>query len=198
MDGGLRCCSGEYLGGLTDVFGVKVEDLLPVAAPFALTPQDQQAGAELRLPLTLCGAEVLAQDARGQAVATRHRCGQGTAWYFGTALTLGYHRHPDPQAGQWIAAAARPQAREMSVSATTDSPRVFFRGLKCPEGWAAILTNPGAEGHVRVAFRGPVREIEEVLTAQRFQATASNGVSEIEVPVPAGGVSVLLARTEMP
>ena len=38
----------EFLGGLTDVFGVRVEDLLPAAAPFALTPQDQQAGAGAR------------------------------------------------------------------------------------------------------------------------------------------------------
>jgi hypothetical protein len=64
-----------------------------------------------------------------------------------------------------------------------------------PAGLAAILTNPGAECRVRVAFRGPALDIEEVLTARRFKATATNGVSETEVLVPAGGVSVLQART---
>ena len=40
-------------GGLTDVFGSKVEDILPAAALFALTPQDKHAGEEMRLTLTL-------------------------------------------------------------------------------------------------------------------------------------------------
>jgi beta-galactosidase len=186
----------EFLGGLTDVFGVQVEDILPVAAPFALAPQDKQAGDEMRLPFTLRGAEVLAKDAEGNAVATRHRYGKGTAIYFATALTLGYHRHSDPQAGEWLAAPARSHAREMSVSATTEAPRVFFRGLKCPEGLATILTNPGPECRVRVMFRGPVLYTEEVLSGRRSNATASNHVSEIEVLVPAGGVSVLWAQTE--
>ncbi len=182
-------------GGLTDVFGLKVEDILPAAAPFALTKQDKHAGDEMRLPLTLCGAEVLAKDAMGQPAATRHGFGKGTAIYFGTALTLGYHRHPDPQAGEWIAARARPFAREASVWATTDAPRVFFRGLKWPGGLVAILTNPGPECRVRVAFRAPVRDIQETLTAQRFDAVTTSGVSEIEVLVPAGGVAVVHAQT---
>jgi beta-galactosidase len=188
----------EYLGGLAEVFGVKVEDILPAAGPFALTPQDKQAGDEMRLPLTLSGAEVLAKDAQGQPVATRHRYRKGTAYYFGTALALGYHRHPDRQSGEWIAAAARPLAHEMSVSATTEAPRVFFRGLKCPDGPAAILTNPGPECRVLVGFRGTVRDIEEVLTARRFEAKATGGGCEIEVVVPAGGVSVLHACTGPP
>ena len=140
---------------------------------------------------------MLAKDAEGKATATVHRFGKGTAYYFGTVLALGYHRHPDRQAGEWIAAAARPAARTMRISATTDAPRVFFRGLKCPEGLAAILTNPSPECRVRVAFRGPVQDIEDVLTAWRFNAAAGASVSEIDVPLPAGGVSVLLARSKM-
>lgn len=186
-----------YNGGLADVFGVKVDDLLPEEEAFALTPQDEQAGDGMRLPITLRGAEVLAKDARDQPVATRHRYGKGTAYYFGTAITLGYHRHPNPVAGEWIAAPARPRVREMAVSVSTRAPRLFFRGMKCPEGLIAILTNPGAECRVRVAFRGRVRDIEDVLTARRFKAVALESVSEIEVNVPAGGVSVLLARTEL-
>jgi beta-galactosidase len=184
----------EIPGGLTDVFGVKVEDILPMAEPFRLTMQDTLAGEAMRLPVALRGAEVFARDAAGQAVATRRHHGKGTTIFVGTALTLGYHRHPDPQAGEWITAPAQPHAREMAVSAATKAPRVFFRGMKCPEGLVAILTNPGAECRVRIAFRGTVRDIEDVLTARRIRASPRKGVSETEVTVPAGGVSVLLAR----
>jgi beta-galactosidase len=190
--GGVR---PEIPGGLMDVFGVKVEDIMPAGA-FALTPLDRQAGDEMRLPLTLCGAEVVAKDAQGRPVATRNHYGKGTACYFGTALTLGYHRHPDPQAGDWIADPARPAALGMSVSATTDARRVFCHSLKCPEGLAAILTNPGPPCRVHVVFRGTVRGLKEVLTDQALEAKKSGGASEIEVTVPAGGVSIVLAQTE--
>ena len=184
----------EIPGGLTDVFGVKVGDFQPVNEPFRLTPRDKQAGDTMRLSLTLCGAEVLARDAARQVVATRHRHGKGTAIFFGTALTLGYHRHPDPQAGEWIAAPARALARAMSVSTTTQAPRLFFRGMSCPDGLAAILSNPGAACRPRVAFRGEVRDVEDVLSGRRFKAAARNGAGEIEVNVPAGGVVLLHAR----
>ena len=178
------------------MFGVKVEDLVPVAGPFALTPQDTQAGEFARMPLALRGAEVLARDAAGRAVATRHRHGKGAAIFFGTALTLGYHRHPDPKAGEWIAAPARAHARKMAVSATTKAPRVFFRGMSCPDGLVAILTNPGVACRVRVAFRGAVGDVEDVLAAKRLKAVSRNGLSETNVTLPAGGVTILLARTE--
>jgi beta-galactosidase len=181
-------------GGLADVFGAQADDIQPATAPFRLTPRDKEAGDTMRLPLTLRGAEVLAKDAHGQPVATRHRHGKGEAIYFATALTRGYHLHPDPQAGEWIAAPARAHARAMDVSATTKAPRVFFRGLKCADGLAAILTNPGPECRVRVAFRGGAREVEDTLTGRRYKAASRNGVSEIEARVPAGGVTVLLAK----
>jgi beta-galactosidase len=185
----------DFLGGLSDVFGVKVEDILPVEAPFALTPRDKRAGDEMRLPLALRGAEVLARDARGRPVATRHRHGQGAAIYFGTALTLGYHRHPEAQAGEWIAAPARQPALEMDVVAAVEAQRVFFRPMHCPDGHVAILANPGPECRVRVAFRGPVQEIEDLLSTRKFKTTANSSVSEIKVRIPAGGVSALRART---
>ncbi|MBM3890090.1 MAG: hypothetical protein FJ388_13325 [Verrucomicrobia bacterium] len=184
----------EMPGGLVDVFGMKADDIQPFIEPFRLTPRDTQAGDTMRLPITLRGAEVLAKDVQGQPAATRHRYGKGTAFYFGTALTRGYHLHPDPQAGEWIAAPAQPHARAMDVSAVTKAPRVFFRGLKCSAGLAAILTNPGPECRVRVAFRGTAREVEDVLSVRRFKPSSRNGVSEIEARVPAGGVTVLLAR----
>jgi hypothetical protein len=146
------------------------------------------------MPLILQGAEVLEKDAGDLPVATRHRYGKGTAIFFATALGWGYHKHPDPQAGDWIAAPALPQARAMAVSASTKAPRVFFRGLKCPEGLAAILTNPGSPCRARVAFRGAFAEVADVLAAQRIKPQFRHGVSEIEVTLPAGGACVLLAR----
>jgi len=184
----------EVPGGLREVFGVQVEDFQPVAEPFQWTGLDSRAGAALRLPVLLRGAEVLAHDTQGRPVATRHRYGKGTAYYYGTALTLGFHRHPDPQAGEWLAAPARAAAQELPVSATTDAPRVFFRGLKCPEGLAAILSNPGEECSVRVAFRGEVAAVEEVLGATRLAAVARDGMCSCDVKLPAGGVSIVLAR----
>ena len=176
------------------MFGVKVEDFQPVNEPFRLTPMDKQAGDTMRLSVALCGAEVMTRDTAGQVVATRHRHGKGTAIFFGTALTLGYHRHPDPQAGEWIAAPARPHARAMSVSATTRAPRLFFRSMSYPDGLAAILSNPGAACRARVAFRGAAEDIEDVLSGRRFKAAARNGASEVEVNVPAGGVVMLRAE----
>jgi beta-galactosidase len=189
--GGVR---PELPGGLWDVFGLQVDEIQPAPAPFRLTPGDAQAGDTLRLAITLRGAELLAQDAEGQPAATRHGFGKGTAIYFGTCLALGYHQHPDPQAGAWLAAPARSSAQQLPVSATTDAPRVFFRGLSCPEGLAAILSNPGAECSVRVAFRGEITAVEEVLRASRLATVVRDGACCCEVKVPAGGVSILLAR----
>jgi hypothetical protein len=185
-------------GGLTDVFGVKVEDMIPMARPFALTGQDTQAGEYVRLPITPLGAKVIARDAKESPVATLNRHHKGEATFFATALTLGYHRHPDPKAGDWIAAPARAHARKMVVSATTEAPRVFFRGMTCPDGLVAILTNPGAACRVQVAFRGEVGDIKDVLTGRPVKAVFRDGVSETEVTVPAGGVTILLAAVERP
>ena len=106
-----------------------------------------------------------------------------------------YSRHPDPQAGEWLAAPARSHAAAMPVSATPPAPRVFFRGLRCPDGLVAILTNPDAECLVQIAFRGEFPQVEEVLGATRLTTTSRDGLSYCDVKVPAGGVSVLLART---
>jgi beta-galactosidase len=183
-------------GSLTDVFGIKVDDLIPVGDAFSLTPKDEHAGAFARMPMTLRGAKVLASDAAGNPVATRHRHGKGEVIFFATAMTLGHHKHPDAQSGDWIAAPASAPASKMRVSATTKAPRVLFRGMSCPEGLVAILTNPGAEASVRVTFRGDIRVIENVLAKQRIKAVSRNGAIAIDVKVPAGGVTVLLARTK--
>ena len=142
----------------------------------------------------LRGAEAIEHDARQQPVATRHRYGKGTAIFFATALTQGYHRNPDPQAGRWIAAPAQPAARQMDVSATTEAPRILFRPMKCPEGLVAVLINPGDTASVRVAFRGPVDQVEELLTAGKFPTVAGDGVRELNAVIPPGKVCVLLAR----
>jgi beta-galactosidase len=185
----------EMLGGLMDVFGVKVDDIQVIPGTFCLSRRDSYSGEAMRLRLTLHGAEVLEKGGDDLPVATRHRYGKGTAIFFGTALTWGYHKHSDPQAGQWIAAPALPQAREMAVSAVTKAPRVFFRGLKSPAGLAAILTNPGQECRVSVAFRGAFAEVSDVLAANRIKPVVRQGMSEVEITVPAGGTRILMAAT---
>jgi beta-galactosidase len=184
----------EMLGGLMDVFGVKVDDIEVVNGTFRLTPRDSYSGEAMRLRLSLHGAEVLENGNDGFPAATRHRYGKGTAIFFGTALTWGYHKHPDPQAGQWIAAPALRPTREMAVSASTKAPRVFFRGLKCRDGLATILTNPGPECGVSVAFRGTFADVADVLAARRIKPVVRQGVSQVEVKLPAGGACILMAR----
>jgi beta-galactosidase len=184
----------EMPGGLVDVFGMKLSDIQPVSEPFSLTGRDAKTGSLLRLPLVLRGAEAIERDARQQPVATRHRYGKGTAIFFATALTHGYHRNADPQAGRWITAPAQPAARQMDVSAVTEAPRILFRGMKCPEGLVAILINPGETASVRVAFRGPVDQVEDLLTAAKFPTVSGDGVRELSAAIPPGQVCVLLAR----
>jgi hypothetical protein len=185
----------EMPGGLVDVFGVKVDDIEVVPGEFPLTRRDSRGGEAIRLRLALQGAEVIEQGADGSPAATRHRYGKGTAILFGTALTWGYHKHPEPQVGDWIAAPAVPVARAMAVSATTKAPRVFFRGLQGPDGLAAILTNPGPECRATVTFRGAVADVSDVLAGRQLKPALRQGASEIEVTVPAGGACVLRART---
>jgi beta-galactosidase len=184
----------ELPGSLVDVFGVKVDDIQVVPGAFAFTRHDSRGGEAVRLRFALRGAEVLENGTDHLPAATRHRYGKGTAILFGTALTWGYHKHPDPRARDWIATPALSQAREMAVSAFTTAPRVFFRGLKCADGLAAILTNPGGQCGVQVAFRGEFAEIHDVLAARLIKPALRHGVSEVEVSVPAGGVCLLSAR----
>jgi hypothetical protein len=182
-------------GGLTDVFGAKVDDIQVMPGTFRLTRRDAYSGEAIRLPLVLKGAEVLEKGGDDVPVATRHRYGKGTAIFFGTALTWGYHKHPDPQAGEWIAAPARPHARQMAVLAVTKAPRLFFRGLQCPDGLAAILTNPGPQCEAIVTFRGAFAEISDVLAGRRLEPVLRQGGSDVRIDIPAGGVRVLRART---
>ena len=168
--------------------------MIPVADPFALTKQDAQAGEYVRLPITPLGAKVLARDAKGNPVATSNRHGKGEAIFFGTALALGYHRHPDPVAGDWIAAPARDHARKMAVSAATEAPRVFFRGMGCPDGSVAILTNPYEACRVRVTFQGDFGDVKNVLAGEPVKTVARGGATDANITVPAGGVTILLAQ----
>ena len=63
----------------------------------------------------------------------------------------------------------------MAVSAATKAPRVFFRGLKCPAGLAAILTNPGPECRVTVTFRGAFAEVADALAGRRIKPVFRQG-----------------------
>ncbi|MBE2215397.1 MAG: beta-galactosidase [Opitutaceae bacterium] len=188
----------EMPGDLTDVFGLVVGDILPEAAPFPFTSTDVQAGDSMRLTLGLRGAETVASDRDGRPIATRHRFGRGTALYFATALAAGYHRHPDPQARQFISEAALASASTLDITARSTSARIVFRPLRSTEGLAAILVNHGETSTVHVTFRGPVRSVAEVTTGRSISVATSNGRSEVEISVPADGVAVLLACPPSP
>ena len=67
--------------------------------------------------------------------------------------------------------------------------------MKCPEGLVAILTNPGAECAVRVAFRGAVADAEDVLTATKLPVVSDGELHEVDAKVPAGGTIIVLGRS---
>jgi len=123
----------EIPGGLVDVFGVKVA-IAAYAQRICVDQPRCQAGRWWISP-TLCGAEAIERTSTG---SRRHPTSlwQGHGHLLRHGVDTGYHRHPDPQAGQWIAAPARRAAREMAVSAATKAPRVFFRGMKCRKVWS--------------------------------------------------------------
>ena len=113
----------------------------PMPGPFtALAARDARAAKRSACGLRFDGAEAIEKDADGLPVATRHRFGKGTAIFYGTALTLGYHQQQEPKAQPSGSPPRGRGACEMAVSASTTAPRVFFRGLKCPEGLAPLLT----------------------------------------------------------
>ena len=126
----------EMPGGLVDVFGVKVDDIQVMPGAFTLSPHDSRGGEAIRLRLVLRGADVLEKGTDNLPAATRHCYGKGTAILFGTALTWGYHKHPDPRAGDWIAAPALPQARAMAVSASTKAPGSSSAVSNVPKAWS--------------------------------------------------------------
>ncbi len=115
----------EMPGGLVDVFGVKVDDIQVMPGEFPLTRRDSRGGEAIRLRLALHGAEVVEQGGDGFPAATRHRHGKGTAILFGTALTWGYHKHPDAAGGRLDCRAGPADRRARWPSRPRRRPRGF-------------------------------------------------------------------------
>ena len=57
-------------------------------------------------------------DATGRPGATKHRFGKGTAYYYATALSLGYFRHPKAEVRRWIVAPAVERNAALPVEMT--------------------------------------------------------------------------------
>lgn len=181
-------------GGLTEVFGIKVDDIMPTHGPFALTESDARAGDDLILPLSLHGAEILLKDKKGNPVMTRNPFGIGEAVFCNTFLTTGYHKHPDSAALEWITNAAKEIARSMDIVAETESTRIFFRGLKSRENQIAVLTNHGEEAVVKVVFRTKINVLEDIQTGNKLSFKVNDDFSEAEIRIPSGGTTVLIAK----
>ncbi|GGO27449.1 beta-galactosidase [Microbispora rosea subsp. aerata] len=82
---------GGYPGALREVLGVRVEEFRPLAGPVTLT--DFGAATVWSEVVHLHGAEAVARYPGGGPAVTRHRFGDGTAWYVSTRLgDSGYAR----------------------------------------------------------------------------------------------------------
>ncbi|WP_169983711.1 beta-galactosidase [Microbispora sp. H10836] len=79
-----RVRTGGYPGALREVLGIRVEEFRPLAGPVEL-PELGRATAWSEV-VHLAGAEAVARYPGGGPAVTRHRFGEGTAWYVSTRL----------------------------------------------------------------------------------------------------------------
>jgi beta-galactosidase len=181
-------------GGLSEVFGVEASDIYPVKVdePYSVTDLKEQAGELWKLPLQLRGAEVVLRDREGNPFATTHHFGKGQAFYFESALTLGYSKRSHPLVQQWIVAPAIKAQAEALVRMDKGSDKICFRGLAHPSGPVAILSNWGEAETVVVSFRGDY-EVAETLMRQPVQVTHERGTTLATVELSAGAVGILKA-----
>jgi beta-galactosidase len=82
---------GGYPGALRDLLGMTVEEFLPLREGERVTLDGGESGDMWAEHLVLDGAEAVRHyldgPAAGGPAATRHRFGDGTAWYISTRLT---------------------------------------------------------------------------------------------------------------
>lgn len=181
-------------GGLTDVFGCELEDIVPMSEAFSLTNANEKAGELLRLPLRLKGADVLLRTSDGAPVATRHRYGRGQAIYYATALSLGYNKRENPIVQRWIVAPAVEKASGLPVELRKGSQRIAFRGLENSFGLAAVLSNWGEDDNVTIGFRGDYQEVMEIISGTTVKTTRDDNFTLATLPVERDAVRVVVAR----
>ena len=193
-DGHLRASTP---GDLVDVFGCEVITIQPEWEPFSLTGHDTQAGALWTLPLRLFGAEPTLLTPTGAPVGTRHRYGKGEAFYVGTALTLGYFRHPEQMSQEWIGAMARERGWDVPVRLVKGSHQIAFRGITQAMGQGAILCNWGTQDEEAVVqFQGLWTSVQEITHASPVEIRHDNTTTMGTVIVKAGATVVLLAQQD--
>jgi beta-galactosidase len=181
-------------GGLSDVFGIQASDIYPVKAdePYSVTSQNERGGELWKLPLELRGAEVILRDRQGKPFATKHHFGKGQAFYFESAVALGYLKRNSPVVQQWIIEPAMKLEANAQVRVKKAPSTVGFRGLLHPSGPLAILTNWGDTDTVVVSFRGDYT-VADTLTGARVEVTHRQGATLATLVLPAGAVSLLTA-----
>ena len=178
---------------MTALFGLELHDIEAMEQPFSLAGTDK--GGELwRLHLTLQGAEVMLHDGAGKAVATSHRFGKGIAFYYATALSLGYFRRPQAEVRRWIVAPAVGRNAVLPVAMKGGSEQIVFRGMVSPSQRIAILSNWGPKSTSTVCFGGDFRRVVETLTGSELKPRQERGRTTVDVSLENGSVAVIVAE----
>ena len=178
---------------MTALFGLELHDIEAMEQPFSLAGTDK--GGELwRLHFTLQGAEVVLHDGAGKAVATSHRFGKGIAFYYATALSLGYFRRPQAEVRRWIVAPAVGRNAVLPVAMKGGSEQIVFRGMVSPSQRIAILSNWGPRSTSTVCFGGDFRRVVETLTGSELKPRQERGRTTVDVSLENGSVAVIVAE----
>lgn len=183
-------------GELSDVFGFQLHDVKPEDQPFALSAKGDQAGERWRVRLTVQDADVLLRASDGEPIATRKNFGRGEAYYYATALSLGYFKHADPTAHRWISDAACRASAELPVQLASASDRVVLRGMTASEKRIAVLINWGEAEDVTVWFAGRFGRVIDIASHAAVR-TANDGdkpTTLATVRLEKNSVAVLLAE----
>jgi len=158
-------------GVLREVFGVEVEDIAPYWPDVATEDDDSAADTLWELSLSLQGASAAVHDASGRTLATRHRYGQGTAWFGVGAISLASLRHPSGVYETALLAPLKDLGRAMhpSVAVIAGDPSVAFRGMTGPHGDLAVLNNWSSNDcTISVQFQGAPTHIDALLGSATY------------------------------